>query len=245
MASSKEADEIAGEIEDKPVLDAPIVANAQAVEHYEMCRYGTLIAWAEELGQDDIVRFLTTNLNEEKVANTKLNTVALRKGVNAKASDAARSAQKKSSSAAPRHRGASVSLCRARAQFAPSQPAGHGGNQPGQRCTGEGARHASLDENPEHCRKGQHAKRAQRSAGGIQCRGLLATPLSFEAGLLLAPNFMGFDEGRAGAEDRRQREKETADRGAVAAADEAGEYGRGATESEAHEVLVPAALSQR
>ena len=66
-----------------------IVANAQAVEHYEMCRYGTLIAWAEELGHDDIVRFLTTNLNEEKAANTKLNTVALRKGVNAKASTAA------------------------------------------------------------------------------------------------------------------------------------------------------------
>jgi ferritin-like metal-binding protein YciE len=85
----KEADETAGEIEDKAVLDAAIVANAQAVEHYEMCRYGTLIAWAEELGHDDIVRFLTTNLNEEKAANTKLNTVALRKGVNATASTAA------------------------------------------------------------------------------------------------------------------------------------------------------------
>jgi ferritin-like metal-binding protein YciE len=84
----KEADEIAGEIEDKAVLDAAIIANAQAVEHYEMCRYGTLIAWAEELGHDEIVRFLTTNLNEEKAANTKLNTLALRKGVNAKASTA-------------------------------------------------------------------------------------------------------------------------------------------------------------
>jgi ferritin-like metal-binding protein YciE len=85
----KEADETASEIEDKAVLDAAIVANAQAVEHYEMCRYGTLIAWAEELGHDEIVRFLTTNLNEEKAANAKLNTVALRKGVNAKASTAA------------------------------------------------------------------------------------------------------------------------------------------------------------
>lgn len=81
----KESDETAGEIEDKSVLDAAIVANAQAVEHYEIARYGTLIAWAEELGHDDIVRFLTTNLNEEKAANTKLNTVALRKGVNRKA----------------------------------------------------------------------------------------------------------------------------------------------------------------
>lgn len=81
----EEADEISGEVEDKAVLDAAIVASAQAVEHYEIARYGTLIAWAEELGHDDIVRFLTTNLNEEKAANTKLNTIALRKGVNRRA----------------------------------------------------------------------------------------------------------------------------------------------------------------
>ena len=81
----KEADTLVGEIDDKAVLDAAIVASAQAVEHYEIARYGTLIAWAEELGHDDVVRFLTTNLNEEKAANTKLNTVALRKGVNKKA----------------------------------------------------------------------------------------------------------------------------------------------------------------
>jgi ferritin-like metal-binding protein YciE len=78
----KEAKETAGEIADKAVLDAAIVANSQAVEHYEIARYGTLIAWAEELGHDDVVRLLTTNLNEEKAANTKLNTIALRKGVN-------------------------------------------------------------------------------------------------------------------------------------------------------------------
>jgi ferritin-like metal-binding protein YciE len=82
----KESDETSGEIDDKSVLDAAIVASAQAVEHYEISRYGTLIAWAKELGHDDIVRFLTTNLNEEKAANTKLNTVALRKGVNPRTS---------------------------------------------------------------------------------------------------------------------------------------------------------------
>jgi ferritin-like metal-binding protein YciE len=81
----KESNETAGEIADQSVLDAAIVANAQAVEHYEIARYGTLIAWAKELGHDDIVRFLTTNLNEEKAANTKLNTVALRKGINRQA----------------------------------------------------------------------------------------------------------------------------------------------------------------
>jgi ferritin-like metal-binding protein YciE len=84
----EEADATASEIDDKSVLDAGIVANAQAVEHYEISRYGTLIAWAEQLGHDDVVRLLTTNLNEEKAANTKLSTVALRKGVNKKASAA-------------------------------------------------------------------------------------------------------------------------------------------------------------
>src|ERR1700684_1726276 len=75
------AEDVAGEVADKTVLDAAIVGSAQAVEHYEMARYGTLIAWAEELGHDEIVRLLNTNLNEEKAANTKLNTVAVRKGV--------------------------------------------------------------------------------------------------------------------------------------------------------------------
>jgi ferritin-like metal-binding protein YciE len=81
----EEGGEIAGEIADKEVLDAAIVGAAQAVEHYEIARYGTLIAWAQSLGHDDIVRFLTTNLNEEKAADKKLSTVALRKGVNRKA----------------------------------------------------------------------------------------------------------------------------------------------------------------
>jgi ferritin-like metal-binding protein YciE len=80
-----EGDEIAGEVADKEVLDAAIVGAAQSVEHYEIARYGTLIAWAEALGHDDIVRFLNTNLNEEKAADKKLSTVALRKGVNRKA----------------------------------------------------------------------------------------------------------------------------------------------------------------
>ena len=80
-----EANEVAGEIEDKGVLDAAVIGSVQAVEHYEMARYGTLIAWAEELSRDDVVRLLTTNLNEEKAADKKLSTVALRKGVNRKA----------------------------------------------------------------------------------------------------------------------------------------------------------------
>jgi ferritin-like metal-binding protein YciE len=50
-----------------------------------MARFGTLIAWAEAVGHDDIVRLLNTNLNEEKAADKKLSTVAVRKGVNRKA----------------------------------------------------------------------------------------------------------------------------------------------------------------
>jgi ferritin-like metal-binding protein YciE len=80
-----EADEVAGDVADKEVLDAAIVGAAQSVEHYEIARYGTLIAWAESLGHDDIIRLLTTNLNEEKAADKKLSTVAVRKGVNRKA----------------------------------------------------------------------------------------------------------------------------------------------------------------
>ena len=47
--------------------------------------YGTLIAWADELGRDDVMRLLTTNLNEEKAADKKSSSVALRKGVNRRA----------------------------------------------------------------------------------------------------------------------------------------------------------------
>jgi ferritin-like metal-binding protein YciE len=75
----KEANEVAGEVEDKKVLDAALLAAAQAVEHYEISRYGTLIAWAEELGQDAIAKLLTTTLNEEKAADKKLTGIAEKK----------------------------------------------------------------------------------------------------------------------------------------------------------------------
>ena len=71
-----EAEEVAGETEDKAVLDAAIVGSAQAVEHYEMARYGTLIAWARELGRDDCASVLEQTLEEEKAADLKLTEVA-------------------------------------------------------------------------------------------------------------------------------------------------------------------------
>jgi ferritin-like metal-binding protein YciE len=81
----KEAEEIAGDVGDKEVLDAAIIGAAQTIEHYEIARYGTLIAWAEALGHEEVVRLLNTNLNEEKAADKKLTTIAERKGVNRKA----------------------------------------------------------------------------------------------------------------------------------------------------------------
>lgn len=80
----EEADEIVGEVADKQVLDAAIIAAGQAVEHYEMTRYGTLVAWAKQLGRADCAALLQQNLDEEKAADKKLTTLA-EGNVNAKA----------------------------------------------------------------------------------------------------------------------------------------------------------------
>ena len=72
----KETREIVGDVADKNVLDAAIIAAAQAVEHYEITRYGTLIAWAKELGRDDCAAELAATLEEEKAADEKLTDVA-------------------------------------------------------------------------------------------------------------------------------------------------------------------------
>jgi ferritin-like metal-binding protein YciE len=72
----KEANEIVGDIGDKQVLDAAIVAAAQAVEHYEITRYGTLATWAKELGREDCAELLVETLEEEKEADEILTDVA-------------------------------------------------------------------------------------------------------------------------------------------------------------------------
>jgi ferritin-like metal-binding protein YciE len=71
-----EANDVAGEVDDKKVLDAALIAAAQAVEHYEMTRYGTLVAWAKQLGRNDCASVLQQNLDEEKAADQKLNALA-------------------------------------------------------------------------------------------------------------------------------------------------------------------------
>jgi ferritin-like metal-binding protein YciE len=79
-----EAGDVSGEVDDKFVLDAALIAAAQAVEHYEMTRYGTLIAWAKQLGRNDCVSLLQQTLDEEKETDKKLTAMA-ESGVNRRA----------------------------------------------------------------------------------------------------------------------------------------------------------------
>ena len=72
----KEADEVAGEVEDKAVLDAALINAAQAAEHYEITRYGSLIAWAKQLGRSDCAGMLQKTLDEEKATDKKLTALA-------------------------------------------------------------------------------------------------------------------------------------------------------------------------
>ena len=72
----EEAEEISGDVADKSVLDAAIISSAQAVEHYEITRYGTLAAWARELGRQDCAMILEETLEEEKEADAKLSALA-------------------------------------------------------------------------------------------------------------------------------------------------------------------------
>lgn len=72
----EEANDVAGEIEDKDVLNAALIAAAQAVEHYEITRYGTLVAWAKQLGRKDVATLLTETLREEIATDKKLTTMA-------------------------------------------------------------------------------------------------------------------------------------------------------------------------
>ena len=71
-----EGAEIMKEYKGSPALDAGLLAAAQAVEHYEISRYGTLKTWANELGLSDAVRLLDQTLNEEKKTDATLTEIA-------------------------------------------------------------------------------------------------------------------------------------------------------------------------
>ena len=71
-----EGAEIMKEYKGSPALDAGLIAAAQAVEHYEISRYGTLIAWVEELGFEDVIPLLQDTLEEEKATDETLTDIA-------------------------------------------------------------------------------------------------------------------------------------------------------------------------
>jgi ferritin-like metal-binding protein YciE len=76
MGIVKEGSEIMEEYKGTPALDAGLLAAAQAVEHYEMSRYGTLRTWALELGMKDAAKLLQTTLDEEQATDTALTAIA-------------------------------------------------------------------------------------------------------------------------------------------------------------------------
>jgi ferritin-like metal-binding protein YciE len=72
----KEGKELMGEIEGDDLMNVGLIAAAQAVEHYEITRYGALIAWAGELGRADLIPHFKANLADEKATDQKLTTLA-------------------------------------------------------------------------------------------------------------------------------------------------------------------------
>ena len=80
---AEEGAEVIEEFKGSPAIDAGLLAAAQAVEHYEVARYGALSAWAEELGLDEAVALLNETLEEEKATDEALS--ALSETINAEA----------------------------------------------------------------------------------------------------------------------------------------------------------------
>jgi ferritin-like metal-binding protein YciE len=80
----EEGDSVIEELPEGTVRDAGILANAQAVEHYEMARYGTIVAWAKTCGEKEVAQLMQATLEEEKNADTLLNGLAT-KNINQRA----------------------------------------------------------------------------------------------------------------------------------------------------------------
>jgi ferritin-like metal-binding protein YciE len=73
----KESKEVLKDYGDSPALDAGLIAVAQAVEHYEIARYGTLVTWAGQLGLNDAADILDETLQEEKLTDDVLTQLAV------------------------------------------------------------------------------------------------------------------------------------------------------------------------
>ena len=84
----EEGEEVMDSFKGSPAIDAGLIAAAQAVEHYEMARYGTLASWAETLGMADAVSLQTATLEEEAATDEVLSDLAV-SALNAAAMDKA------------------------------------------------------------------------------------------------------------------------------------------------------------
>ncbi|HTN62355.1 MAG TPA: ferritin-like domain-containing protein [Devosia sp.] len=84
----EEGSEVIEEYKGMPAIDAGLIGAAQAVEHYEIARYGTLIAWARQLGLKDVVSLLEATLSEEVATDEALSQLGT-SGVNQRAAEAA------------------------------------------------------------------------------------------------------------------------------------------------------------
>jgi len=73
----EESEEMMKEQKDSTALDATLISSAQKAEHYEIASYGTLAAWAEQMGHEDALRLLKETLSEEKASDEKLSELAL------------------------------------------------------------------------------------------------------------------------------------------------------------------------
>lgn len=82
----EEGNEGAAEIQEGPLLDAALIATAQRVEHYEIAAYGTVRAYAEQLGEHDCAQLLEQTLEEEKMTDERLTEIATRVNVEAESS---------------------------------------------------------------------------------------------------------------------------------------------------------------
>lgn len=74
----EEGAEAMEEADKGPVLDAALIACGQAIEHYEIARYGAMVAWAKEMGQEEVAALLQQTLDEEKANDQRMNEIAER-----------------------------------------------------------------------------------------------------------------------------------------------------------------------
>jgi len=112
----REAEDVMGEVEGEEVMNTAVIALAQAVEHYEITRYGALIAWAHELGHRQDAKVLAESLKEEKATDAKLTAIAERK-INPRAAPSAKKARAKVSARTGKK------TTRSAARRSPSRPA--------------------------------------------------------------------------------------------------------------------------